>query len=196
MPGSEAQTDERELVERAARGDRDSFDVLVRRHQDRIFSVAYQIVRNREDALDVAQEAFAKAYVSLSSFKGESSFTTWVHRIVVNLSIDCLRRRRRGEVATYDDRLAIPEDAEPGPAASDDPESALEARQVQALLARGLQLLPPVHRAVLVLREIEGLSYDEIARAVGCSLGTVMSRLFYARRKLQKVLQAHRHDLR
>ena len=196
MLGSEGQADDRALVERAARGDRESFDALVRRHQDRIFNVAYQIVRNRDDALDVAQEAFAKAFISLSGFKGEASFTTWMHRIVVNLGIDCLRRRRRGEPITYDDRLAVPEETESGPAAPDNPEAALETRQVQSLLARGIQALPPAHRAVLVLREIEGMSYEEIAHAVGCSLGTVMSRLFYARRKLQKALQAHLHDLR
>lgn len=196
MPGSEGQADDRALVERAAQGDREAFGTLVLRHQNRVFNVAYQVVRNREDALDVSQEAFAKAFASLSSFKGEAGFTTWMHRIVVNLAIDCLRRRRRGDATAYDDRLAVPEDVESGLAAPDDPAAAVESRQVQSLLARGIQALPPAHRAVLVLREIEGLSYEEIARAVGCSLGTVMSRLFYARRKLRKVLEPHMDDLR
>jgi RNA polymerase sigma-70 factor (ECF subfamily) len=196
MPGPEGQADDRELVQRATRGDREAFGALVQRHQDRVFNLAYQIVRNREDALDVAQDAFVKAFASLSSFKGEASITTWIHRIVVNLAIDCLRRRRRGESVAYDDRLAVPEDGETAPPAPDDPESVLEARQRQALLARGIEALPPAHRAVLILREIEGLRYEEIARAVGCNLGTVMSRLFYARRKLQKVLQPHWDDLR
>ena len=196
MPGPDARADDRTLVERAARGDREAFGALVQRHQDRIFNLAYQVVRNREDALDVAQEAFVKAFASLAGFKGEASFTTWMHRIAVNLAIDCLRRRRRGDPAAYDDRLAVPEDAAQSVTAADDPESALETRQVRSLLSRGIERLPPAHRAVLVLREIEGLSYEEIARAVGCSLGTVMSRLFYARRKLQKVLQANLDDLR
>jgi RNA polymerase sigma-70 factor (ECF subfamily) len=196
MPGPEGRADDRTLVEQAARGDREAFGALVQRHQDRIFHLAYQVVRNREDALDVAQEAFVKAFASLPSFKGEASFTTWMHRIVVNLAIDCLRRRRRGDPTAYDDRLALPEDAGQHLAASDDPETALETRQVRSLLGRGIEALPPAHRAVLILREIEGLSYDEIARAVGCSLGTVMSRLFYARRKLQKVLRPHLDDLR
>jgi RNA polymerase sigma-70 factor (ECF subfamily) len=196
MPGSVERADDRTLVERAARGDREAFGALVQRHQDRVFNLAYQVVRNREDALDVAQEAFVKAFISLARFKGEASFTTWVHRIVVNLAIDCLRRRRRGDPAAYDDRLALPEDGEASLAAPDDPERALETRQVRSLLARGIQALPPAHRAVLVLREIEGLSYEEIARVVGCNLGTVMSRLFYARRKLQKVLQPNLDDLR
>lgn len=196
MPGADGRADDRTLVEKATAGDRDAFGALVQRHQDRVFNLAYQIVRNREDALDVAQEAFVKAFASLSSFKGQASFTTWMHRIVVNLAIDCLRRRRRGDPTAYDDRLAVPEDGEAGLAAADDPEAALEKRQVHSLLARGIEALPPAHRAVLVLREIEGLSYDEIARAVNCSLGTVMSRLFYARRKLRTVLRPNLDDLR
>jgi RNA polymerase sigma-70 factor (ECF subfamily) len=196
MPGPEERADDRTLVGRATRGDREAFGALVQRHQDRVFNLAYQVVRNREDALDVAQEAFVKAFASLPSFKGEASFTTWMHRIVVNLAIDCLRRRRRGDPTVYDDRLAVPEDGGEGLAAPDDPETALGTRQVRSLLSRGIQALPPAHRAVLILREIEGLSYDEIARAVGCSLGTVMSRLFYARRKLQKALRQNLDDLR
>jgi RNA polymerase sigma-70 factor (ECF subfamily) len=196
MPGPEGRADDRDLVERSTRGDREAFGVLVQRHQGRVFNLAYHVVRNREDALDVAQDAFVKAFSSLSSFKGEASFTTWMHRIVVNLAIDCLRRRRRGVPSTYDDRRAVSEEASANLVASDDPETALETRQVRSLLGRGIQALPPAHRAVLVLREIEGLSYEEIARAVGCSLGTVMSRLFYARRKLQKALQPNLDDLR
>src|SRR5512136_3104099 len=150
MPGPEERADDRALVERATRGDREAFGALVQRHQDRVFNLAYQVVRNREDALDVAQEAFVKAFAALSSFKGEASFTTWIHRIVVNLAIDCLRRRRRGDPTTYDDRLAVPDDVEASPAAAEDPQTALEAQQVRALLARGIQALPPAHRAVLV----------------------------------------------
>src|SRR5512147_1338865 len=116
MPGPEGRADDRTLVEQAARGDREAFGALVQRHQDRIFNIAYQVVRNREDALDVAQEAFVKAFASLPSFKGESSFTTWIHRIAVNLAIDCLRRRQRAGPTGYDDRLARPEVAEAGPA--------------------------------------------------------------------------------
>jgi RNA polymerase sigma-70 factor (ECF subfamily) len=196
MSGPDERVADGELVGRAARGDRDAFGGLVQRHQDRVFNLAYHIVRNRDDALDVAQEAFVKAYASLSSFKGEASFSTWMHRIVVNLAIDCLRRRRRGDAGTYDDRVAVSDDGESGLAAPDNPEAAVESLQVRRLLARGIQALPPAHRAVLVLREVEGLSYDDIAQAVGCSLGTVMSRLFYARRKLQKILRPHLDDLR
>ena len=188
--------DDRYLVERAQQGEREAFATLVRRHQDRAFNLAYQMVRNREDALDVAQEAFARAYTSLSAFKGDATFGTWLHRIVVNLAIDTLRRRRRGGEAPYDDSRGLPEEPEGDPPASDDPATALAAKQTRALLAHGIGQLPPAQRAVLILREIEGLSYEEIARAVGCNLGTVMSRLFYARRKLQQALKGHLADLR
>jgi RNA polymerase sigma-70 factor (ECF subfamily) len=154
------------------------------------------MVRNREDALDISQEAFARAYTSLPAFKGEASFTTWLHRIVVNLAIDSLRRRQRSGTATYDDTRAAPEEREADASAPDDPATSLETKHVRALLARGIAQLPPAQRAVLVLREIEGMSYEGISQAVGCTLGTVMSRLFYARRKLQRVLKAHLADLR
>ena len=188
--------DDRDLVERARRGDREAFGALVRRYQDRAFNLAYQMLRNREEALDVAQEAFARAYASLPTFKGESSFTTWLHRIVVNLGIDSLRRTQRSGTTAYDDTRATPEEGEGDLPAVDDPAAALEMKQVRDLLARGMARLPAAQRAVLLLREVEGLSYEEISRLVGCNLGTVMSRLFYARRRLRQVLKAHLADLR
>jgi RNA polymerase sigma-70 factor (ECF subfamily) len=188
--------DDRDLVERGRRGDREAFGALVRRYQDRAFNLAYQMLRNREEALDVAQEAFARAYASLPTFKGESSFTTWLHRIVVNLGIDSLRRTQRSGTTTYDDTRATPEEGEGDLPAVDDPAAALEMKQVRDLLARGMARLPAAQRAVLLLREVEGLSYEEISRLVGCNLGTVMSRLFYARRRLRQVLKAHLADLR
>ena len=188
--------DDRNLVDRAKQGDREAFATLVRRHQDRAFNLAYQMVRNREDALDISQEAFARAYTSLPTFKGEASFSTWLHRIVVNLAIDGLRRKRVAGTASYDDTRAVPGEPEAEPSTRDDPATALESKQVRALLARGIAQLPPAQQAVLVLREIEGMTYEEISQAVGCSLGTVMSRLFYARRRLQQVLKMHLADLR
>lgn len=200
MPGPGGRTgrseDDRGLVELARRGDRDAFGILVRRHQNRAFNLAYQMVRNREDALDIAQEAFARAFASLPAFKGEASFTTWLHRIVVNLAIDSLRRKRRAGETVYNDTQAAPEEQGAEPSAPDDPAAALETKQVRALLAQGIAQLPPAQRAVLILREIEGLSYEEISRAVGCNIGTVMSRLFYARRKLQQALKPRLSDLR
>jgi RNA polymerase sigma-70 factor, ECF subfamily len=196
MGGSGGPADDRSLVELARRGDRDSFAALVRRHQDRAFNLAYQIVRNRDDALDVAQEAFAKAFASIQHFKGDASFMTWLHRIVVNLAIDSLRRKQRGGASSYDDTRATSEGQAAEFPAPDDPAEALEQKQVRALLARGIAKLPPAQRAVLILREIEGMTYEEIARTVGCTLGTVMSRLFYARRRLRQALTGNLADLR
>lgn len=196
MGGSGGPANDRTLVELARQGDRDSFAALVRRHQDRAFNLAYQVVRNRDDALDVAQEAFAKAFVSIQHFKGDASFMTWLHRIVVNLAIDSLRRKQRGGESSYNDTRATSEGQEAEFPAPDNPAEALEQKQVRALLARGIAKLPPAQRAVLVLREIEGMTYEEIARTVGCTLGTVMSRLFYARRRLRQALTGNLADLR
>lgn len=194
-PPKEREND-RILVERARRGDRESFGILVWRHQDRAFNIAYQIVRNREDALDISQEAFARAYTSLPTFKGEASFATWLHRIVVNLAIDSVRRKQRMGIVIYDDTRTVPEECDADAGTAEDPATALETKQVRVLLAQGIARLPPAQRAVLVLREIEGMSYEQISRAVGCTLGTVMSRLFYARRKLKQLLKGHLGDLR
>lgn len=196
MGGPGNPSDDRNLLELARQGDREAFGTLVRRHQNRAFNLAYRMVRNREEALDLAQEAFARAFASLARFKGEAAFTTWLHRIVVNLAIDSLRRMQRGGETAYDDTRVFPEKEGSDPLRSDDPASTLETKQVRALLARGIRELPPAQQAVLILREIEDMSYDEIARTVGCSLGTVMSRLFYARRKLRQVLREHLADLR
>jgi len=117
-----------------------------------------------EEALDVAQEAFARAYASLPTFKGESSFTTWLHRIVVNLGIDSLRRTQRSGTVAYDDTRATPEEGEGDLPAVDDPAAALEMKQVRDLLARGIARLPAAQRAVLLLRDVEGLSYEKIFR--------------------------------
>jgi RNA polymerase sigma-70 factor, ECF subfamily len=196
MGGPGEPEDDWNLVELAKQGDRSAFGSLVRRHQDRMFNLAYQIVRNREDALDIAQEAFAKAFASLQHFKGDASFATWLHRIVVNLAIDSLRRKQRGGETSYHERQGASEEQKAILVAPDDPALAMEAKQVRELLARGIAELPPAQRAVLVLREIEGMTYEEIARTVGCTLGTVMSRLFYARRRLRRVLAGHLTDLR
>ncbi len=184
---------DRDLVERSRRGERDAFALLVRRHQDLAFNLAFQIVRNREDALDISQEAFVRAYSSLPAFKGDANFGTWLHRILVNLAIDSLRRRQRiGATLSFETQ---PEERFLDAASADDPESVLQSKQIRTLLAQGIERLPAAQRAVLILREVDGMSYQEIAQAVGCSLGTVMSRLYYGRRKLQEILKRYLEDL-
>src|SRR5262249_54001272 len=153
-----------------------AFRCLVERHQRRVLTVALGLVRSREDAEELCQEAFLRAHRSLPSFAGDAQFYTWLYRIVVNLCIDHLRKRRI-ECVPLDEQIAC-DDQHVGDV---DPERRVDGRELGAELQRALDELSPAHRAVLLLREIEGLSYKEIAAAVGCSIGTVMSRLFHAR---------------
>lgn len=187
-----ARDDDGALVERARGGDEEAFAGLVHRHRQRAFAVAYRLVRQREDALDIAQEAFVRAYQSLPSFKGEARFSTWLHRIVVNLALDHLRRQPQREAGEYRDARGLEAAAVQVVAPAPNPQEAAEAREARRLIQEGLAALPAEQRTALVLREIEGLSYKEIAAAMRCSIGTVMSRLHYARRKMQERLRPHR----
>lgn len=189
--------DDRELVNLAKGGDRAAFASLLRRYERRVFSVANSILRNPDDAKDVCQEAFWKAHNALQSFDGNAQFYTWMYRITVNLSIDYLRKRR-GDRVEFDDARANGEGAAADPTGISprrlgfDPARALEDRELGEQLDRSLAQLSPAHRAVLVLREVEGLSYQEMSEVVGCSIGTIMSRLFHARKKMQVLMLAER----
>ena len=167
-------------VNAARLGDRAAFEWLVRRHQQRALAVALGVLHHPEDARDVCQEAFLRAFRGLDRFDGESRFSTWLHRIVVNLCIDRLRTRPVPSVALDDVSGVL--------AGDDDPYRAAAGRQLGERIRAALASLSEAHRTALVLRELEGLSYQEIAAAMGCSLGTVMSRLFNARRRLQALL--------
>ncbi|HZY30527.1 MAG TPA: sigma-70 family RNA polymerase sigma factor [Candidatus Methylomirabilis sp.] len=177
-------TDDHELVLRTKRGDRSAFEILVSRYQDRAYNVAYQILRHHEDALDVAQEAFARAYVSIGRFQGKAGFYTWLYRILVNLAIDQTRARGRQNPVPRDDperEVALRE-------MTADPADSLETKELREQIVKAVARLPADQRAALTLREIDGLSYQEIARIMKCSIGTVMSRLYAARQKLQQLL--------
>lgn len=179
------------LVDRARAGEPAAFEALVKRHQAAAFAVAYQMVRHREDAQDIAQEAFVRVFRGLRDFQGQAAFKTWLHRIVVNLALDALRRRSRHPGASYDDAREPGEEAreEVGTRPDEDPDRALEAREAGEAIRMALEELPAPQRAALLLREVEGLSYQEIAEVLGCAVGTVMSRLHYARRRLQERLR-------
>lgn len=181
---------DRDLVRDSRRGDKEAFRELVERYQRKILSVALGMVHNRDDALELTQETFVKAYEHLEKFKGESSFYTWLYRIVVNLGIDARRRDRRRPTVALEDRV-MPEDvdmtlADPKPI---DPYQQTRAHEIGRRLTEALDELTPDHKAVILLREVEGLSYDDISRVMQCSKGTVMSRLHYARKKLQSKLR-------
>lgn len=179
---------ENELIARCQAGDLTAFEPLVEQYRARVWRVAYQLLRNREDALDVAQEAFVRAFQSLPKFRGESAFYTWLFRIVVNLVTDYRRQR-----ATRARALGTePVDAEEWARTVADPGSPpdLEAGRAQERerISGALESLPPHYRTVIILSDIEGLSYREIAEVLGCPIGTVMSRLHNARRRLRALL--------
>jgi RNA polymerase sigma-70 factor (ECF subfamily) len=186
--------DDRRLVEDAQRGDSDAFRELVVRYQRRVYAVALGMVHDPDDARDIAQEAFLKVHKSLGTFAGDAQFFTWLYRIVMNLSIDYLRKRR-GQKVEFDDEAAHEEPDEGGISplrTGFDPARALLDKELRAALLHALDRLSPAHRAVLLMREVEGLSYQEMADTLACSIGTVMSRLFHARKKMQTMLLSYR----
>ncbi len=179
------------LVARARRGDQNAFRQLVLAYQERIFVVVRSMVRNQEDARDIAQDVFIKAYASLGSFRGQSSFYTWLYRIAVNMAIDFRRKMDRKPSSAYDDQREA--DGAEGAFVPDarqfSPERALKDKELGRHIMEAVDQLPEEQRTAIILRELEGLSYKEIAEVMGCSQGTVMSRLFYGRKKLQERLK-------
>lgn len=186
--------DDQQLVKAAQAGDRRAFQALYQRYERKVFSVAYGFLRNQEDALDVLQEAFIKVHRYLPNFEGQSTFYTWLYRIVANLCIDHLRRSGRKRDVEFDDRLR--HDGQTSTvanhvgsiAALGDPSAAVKNKEILAAVQDSLGKLSDKHRAVIVMRELQGLSYADMAKAMDCSKGTIMSRLFHARRNMQKLL--------
>ncbi|MCA9669337.1 MAG: sigma-70 family RNA polymerase sigma factor [Myxococcales bacterium] len=184
--------DDRSLVRRARAGDKRAFRELVQRYQRKVYGIAYGMLHNNDDALDVAQEAFIKVHRYLDRFKGTSSFYTWLYRIVINLCIDHLRKVGKQQAVDYDDSRAHDGDADPAALQPTilgmDPQKALQRREIREKVEKALETLSANHRAVLLMREVEGMSYSEMAEAMQCSKGTIMSRLFHARRRMQGAL--------
>jgi RNA polymerase sigma-70 factor, ECF subfamily len=182
--------DDRELVESARKGDRDAFKTLFERYHRRAYALAFGVLRHQDDALDVVQDAFIKAHKYLDKFEGNSSFYTWLYRIVMNLAIDHLRKHRRAKPVELDEQHieAATDDALLPKFLGGNPGRALMDKQIRARIDKALGELSENHRAVLVMRELEGMSYEEMAQAMGCSKGTIMSRLFHARKNMQKQL--------
>lgn len=191
-----ARQHDRDLIARAGDGDMRAFEELVQRHQRRANTVAYGIVRSAEDAREVTQDAFLRVHRHLKDFEGGASFSTWLYRIVYNLSIDLIRRRSPGRAVEFEDHTDLtgaPDEWLPARGELD-PFAALDRARLVEAMQRCLDELPPHHRTAIVLREVEGLSYEEIAEAMEVPKGTVMSRLFHARRKMQKMLREHFGD--
>ena len=182
-----------ELVKRCQAGQTEAFDELVSRYRTRVFAMIYNMVHNEQDAWDLAQESFVKAWKSINRFRRHSSFYTWVYRIVMNVTIDWLRKKQiKGAGSEFDDSIQLKE-IDPAsrtvPKAEPLPHERMERNEIRAKIDNAIGQLSPEHRAVILMKEIEDMQYHEIAETLGCSIGTVMSRLFYARKKLQNLLR-------
>jgi RNA polymerase sigma-70 factor (ECF subfamily) len=189
-------TEDEVLMDRVRTGDLTAFDELVRRHQQAIFRVAYHLVGNTEEAADVTQNAFVRAFRSIGSFRGQASFGTWMYRITVNVAKNHLRswgRQRRGltfslEASSAEDPEAAPPALEVADPASDPRREAISV-EIATQVQRALRELTPLYRAALVLRDIEGMSYEEVALAVQAPIGTVKAQVHRARLRLRDVLK-------
>lgn len=186
-----------EMVEAVQAGDATAYRGLVEKYQGRIYAVMYGMVRNREDARDLTQEAFVKAYRNLHGFRADSRFYTWLYRIAMNLAIDFVRRRGRAPVSAGAEEDVTLRDASRGIEDADridGPRRELERKRLYGAIMDAVDELPENQKQVILLREVEGLSYKEIAEVLDIAEGTVMSRLFYARKKLQARLADHRGE--
>lgn len=192
----DARADDVRLVELARAGDQAAFRVLVERYQRKLYGLALAMVKEPDEARDVVQEAFLKAWRSLDRFEGQAKFYTWLYRIATNLCIDRARSRRRAPKVEFDEAVDWDAREEEGSSGISpqrlgfDPGRALHDREIREQVTAALQRLSPIHRTVLLLREVEGLAYKEIAETMQCSEGTVMSRLFHARKRMQQMLRA------
>jgi RNA polymerase sigma-70 factor (ECF subfamily) len=187
---SPAPIEEMELVKRARKGELTAYDELVRRYQERIYATIYHMTANHEDANDLAQEAFIKAFRALRSFKGGSSFYTWVYRIAVNKTINFLKQRRsRVHMSLNDLDFNAEHDPDLVALVSDKtPRREATLTELQEKLNTAMQKLSEPHRLVVTLHDVQGLSHEEVAKIMDCNIGTVRSRLFYARQQLQAYL--------
>jgi RNA polymerase sigma-70 factor (ECF subfamily) len=169
-----------ELARRSQAGDTEAFGELVTKYRAKIFTMVYRMVCNENDAWDLAQEGFLKAWRSIQQFQGKSSFYTWLYSLTVNLTIDSLRRKGRRVEVELDDAI---------PSSLPSPRANYHRNEIRQHINAALAQLSPKHRAVIILKEIEDLQYQEIAKILNLSIGTVMSRLFYGRKQLQSILR-------
>jgi len=187
--------DDRSLVRAAQGGDAQAFRALVEKYQRRVYQLALGMTKDADEAMDITQETFVRVHRYLPSFKGDSSFFTWTYRIATNLCLDAARKRGRTERVELDESDAeIEAHMDPPSAALAGPHRAALNAELKAKIEEALAALSENHRAILLLREVEGLSYEELARTLGIRKGTVMSRLFHARLKMQRQLREYLAD--
>src|SRR5712675_769794 len=186
---------DQDLVRGAQKGDMQAFEELVARHRDKIYARAYTMMRNEEEAIDLSQEAWVKGWQRLRQFQGESSFGTWMTRIVINLCLDQLRKQKRQRTESIEEMSEESGGVERQmPVVTINPTAGLERGELRQRIDKALAQLSVEHRTVLILHEFEELEYKEIAKRMQCSIGTVMSRLFYARRKMANLMASYKRE--
>lgn len=189
------------LVKLTQNGDKRAFQTLMERHQRRIFNLCFGMVKNSADASDLVQEAFIKAYRNIGKFRGQSAFYTWLYRIAKNVSIDFLRKAKRRTMVDFDDAIRRDEPVDgdetllPSPLGIN-PAKVASRRELLEQIDAAMSTLSEAHREILILREIDGLSYQEIADTIDISIGTVMSRLYHARKNMQAELSEYMGEQR
>jgi len=190
----ENEIDDSDLVKQAQAGNYSSFDTLVTRHRGKVYAMIVNMVKNDADAWDLAQDSFIKAWKALPKFENRSKFSTWLFRISHNVVYDWMRKKKIRSEGELDDELLdrnrIDMTASTAPKQSLRPDEALASNELRLEIEAALNKLSPEHKETIVLREVQGMDYKEIAEIMECSLGTVMSRLFYARKKLQTLLKS------
>lgn len=191
--GDSLEMDDALLVARAQAGDVRAYDDLVTRHRGRVYAMIRSMIHHEADAWDLAQEVFIKAWHALPRFEAKARFSTWLFRITHNVVCDFTRKRKVESAGEFNDEIFGRDRIDPlastAPAETESPDASLEHGELRAKIESALAKLSEEHREAVLLKDVQGLSYKEIADAMGCSLGTVMSRLFYARQKLQALLK-------
>ena len=187
-----AEPEDIELVAKCQKGDMQAFNELVTKYRGKVYAMIYNMVHNEQDARDLAQDGFLKAWKSIGQFRGQSAFYTWLYRIMMNVTIDWVRKKQITGDTEFDEELGI-KGIEAGactaPHADPLPFQKMEREEIRKRIDEAVEKLSPEHRAVILMRELDGMQYEDIAGALDCSVGTVMSRLFYARKKLQGMLR-------
>ena len=177
--------DEAELIQRCRNGDQDALKEIFERYREKVYRIAYGVVRQREDALDIVQEVFIKLFRSLRNFKGESRFYTYLYRMAMNTAIDHARKAKKFPSSSIDEEGGF----HPREGSEKGPDRVFLRKELGTKLREALETLSPEQRTAILFKEVEGLSYREIAETMNCSVGTVMSRLHYGRKKMQELLR-------
>ena len=177
--------EETEMISRCQQGDQEALKEIFDKYHKKVYGIAYGVVRQREEALDIVQEVFIKLFRSIKNFKGRSQFYTYLYRMVMNTAIDHARKAGKQFVSSLDEEGSF----EPSDNVERGPERMLLQKELEGRVKLAMDKLPPEQKAALIFRDVEGLSYQEMSEAMGCSIGTVMSRLHYGRRRVQELLK-------